>query len=114
MEGVPGGVAVVPPEQQFAERYIRFSKRFRELLQQRINRAEIIEQIYYPLYDKHFTVEELKGLVAFYKTPVGQKAIQVMPQLVQEAMQKASELMLPKLRALVGEIMEEEMNRLKK
>jgi hypothetical protein len=39
------------------------------------------------LYDKYFTGDEIKGLLAFYQSPVGQKAAQVLPSLTQEAMQ---------------------------
>jgi uncharacterized protein len=33
-------------------------------------------------YDKKFTHEEIKGLIKFYETPLGQKVISVQPQLV--------------------------------
>ncbi len=35
------------------------------------------------LYEKEFTLEELKGLVAFYRTPLGQKALSKLPALTQ-------------------------------
>lgn len=35
------------------------------------------------LYEKEFTAEEIKGLLAFYGTPLGQKALQRMPVLMQ-------------------------------
>ena len=38
-------------------------------------------------YDKHFSDEEIKGLLTFYETPLGQKAVHVMPQLVNELQQ---------------------------
>jgi hypothetical protein len=37
-----------------------------------------------PVYDKYFSHEEIKGLLAFYATPLGQKSISVMPQLTNE------------------------------
>jgi hypothetical protein len=40
-----------------------------------------------PIYARHFTEKEILQLVAFYKTPVGAKLIQVLPQTVQESMQ---------------------------
>jgi hypothetical protein len=43
------------------------------------------------LYDKYFTNDEILGLIHFYETPVGQKAIQVLPQLVQESMTRGQE-----------------------
>ncbi len=36
------------------------------------------------MYEKVYTVEELKELIAFYKSPVGQKSLQLMPSLTQE------------------------------
>jgi hypothetical protein len=36
------------------------------------------------IYRKYFTDDEIKKLIEFYETPVGQKAIEVMPQLFQE------------------------------
>jgi hypothetical protein len=37
-----------------------------------------------PMYDKYFSHEEIKSLIAFYETPVGQKAISALPQLMSE------------------------------
>jgi hypothetical protein len=44
-----------------------------------------------PAYDKYLSHEEIKGLLRFYETPLGQKALTVMPKLMgelQEAGQK--------------------------
>ncbi|GAA5218295.1 DUF2059 domain-containing protein [Corallincola platygyrae] len=38
-----------------------------------------------PIYHRHFTLEEINALIAFYESPVGQKSIRVMPQLTQES-----------------------------
>ncbi len=37
-----------------------------------------------PVYDKFYSEEELSQLMAFYKSPVGQKLIEVTPKLVEE------------------------------
>lgn len=39
-----------------------------------------------PIYDKHFTHEEIKGLIAFYQTPLGAKVVEKMPAVAQESM----------------------------
>ncbi len=39
------------------------------------------------IYMKHFSEEELSGLLAFYKTPLGQKTIRELPAVMQEAAQ---------------------------
>jgi uncharacterized protein len=45
---------------------------------------EIIDQII-PIYNKYFTNEEIKQLIAFYQTPLGKKTIAVLPQISQES-----------------------------
>ncbi|NET72948.1 MAG: DUF2059 domain-containing protein [Sphaerospermopsis sp. SIO1G2] len=39
-----------------------------------------------PLYDKYFTNEEIKGMIAFYQTPLGKKTLNVLPQITTEFM----------------------------
>jgi hypothetical protein len=40
-----------------------------------------------PIYARHFTAEELRALIAFYRTPVGAKALTVMPRASLELLQ---------------------------
>jgi hypothetical protein len=37
-----------------------------------------------PVYDKYLSDEDVKGLIQFYSTPLGQKAINTVPKLVSE------------------------------
>ena len=39
-----------------------------------------------PIYKKYYTHDEIKDLIKFYKTPIGQKTISVMPSVTQDAM----------------------------
>ncbi|MBI1397277.1 MAG: DUF2059 domain-containing protein [Betaproteobacteria bacterium] len=39
-----------------------------------------------PVYHRHMTDDEIKGLIAFYSTPLGKKAVSVMPMIAQEGM----------------------------
>ena len=39
-----------------------------------------------PVYEKHFTPAELAELITFYESPVGQKLLQVQPQLNRDAL----------------------------
>jgi hypothetical protein len=41
-----------------------------------------------PLYDKYLSADEVKGLIQFYQTPLGQKTVKVMPKLVAEAQEE--------------------------
>ena len=95
---------------QFSDRML---KGFREKVFSTINYAELLEQISMELYDKYFTEDELKDMLAFYRTPTGKKTIQVMPKLVTDSMQKSSEIVLPKIMNALNEVIQEEAKRIK-
>lgn len=54
-----------------------------------------------PIYASHFTTPEVKQLTAFYKTPVGQKALTTLPQASAEALQAAAGLFTPRINAIM-------------
>ncbi len=39
-----------------------------------------------PVYARHFTVEEMESMIAFYRTPVGQKLVSKLPTITAESM----------------------------
>jgi len=79
-----------------------------------INIAQMIEEISFPLYDKHFTESELREMTAFYRTPAGQKVISVAPKLTMDAMMAFTEKFTPKIGEFMKKVVEEEMSELKK
>ncbi|HKV38535.1 MAG TPA: DUF2059 domain-containing protein [Blastocatellia bacterium] len=96
---------------QVAERVM---KRFRELFPERVNMPGVVEQIYYALYDKYFSEQEIKDLITFYKTPTGQKSIQVLPQLFSESLQRTSEMIEPKVIQMTRDIIQEQIEEVRK
>ena len=46
-------------------------------------------EILVPIYIKHLSAEDLKGVIAFYESPVGQKLAEKTPFITQESMQSA-------------------------
>ncbi|HLG14843.1 MAG TPA: DUF2059 domain-containing protein [Blastocatellia bacterium] len=100
-------------EARISESTGRVLKRFRELLPQRVNIGEVVEQVFDQVYGKYYSEEELKDLVSFYKSPTGQKSVSLMPQLIQDSIQKTAELVNPKILELTNEIMKEEADRWK-
>lgn len=44
------------------------------------------------MYRRHFTEQDIKDLLSFYQTPVGQKALVLMPTLMQEGSQISADL----------------------
>lgn len=69
------------------EFFDRFAKEFTSDSFKRIFENYIIR-----IYRKYLTLEEVKGLTAFYETELGRKTIAVMPQLLGESMEGGSAL----------------------
>jgi|SRR5690606_23218287 len=44
-----------------------------------------------PVYHRYLTLEETQELIDFYKSPIGQKAMMVVPQMVEEGTQVAQQ-----------------------
>ena len=62
----------------------------RFLEQARARRGEL-EDGYVALYDRNFTAAELRGLLAFYESPIGKRFIEVQPTLIREGMAMGQE-----------------------
>ncbi len=55
-------------------------------VQKEFNPESMIELVI-PIYDKHLTHDDIKGLIAFYQSPLGRKMAAATPQIAQESMQ---------------------------
>ncbi len=44
-----------------------------------------LEDLNVPIYDKYLAHEDIKGLIVFYQSPLGQRFIGALPQIMQEA-----------------------------
>lgn len=101
-----------PERAEIQSRVSAFSKRVSTKLltrmQQKIDFVAATEQIMIPLYDRQFTINEVKDLITFYESSTGQKLVKAMPQITQEAMQKSTEALTPQVMQIMTEIMEEE------
>ncbi len=89
----------------------RIVTQYNQRLMEKLDFNTIIETVYYPLYDKYFTEEDLQAMIDFYKTPTGKKTISVMPQLLQESMQRVSQIIQPEATRIFKEIFEQEIER---
>ena len=73
-------------------------------LQKEFNDPKLVDEMYaeiVPLYSRHFTVDEMKAITEFYRTPAGKKALQAMPQLMMESMQIGQKLMQPRVQRVI-------------
>lgn len=53
-----------------------------------------LEELYkmiLPIYKRHLTHEEIRGLITFYESEIGKTFIEKMPMIMQESMQAGSE-----------------------
>jgi hypothetical protein len=64
-----------------------------------------------PIYDKNFSQQEIRDVIAFYNTPTGKKVIQVLPVVLRqsiEAGQKWGQTMGPEIQARVVAALDKE------
>jgi uncharacterized protein len=61
------------------------SKEFWDGFRAEINTEDLVSMTV-PIYDKHLSHEDIRGLIAFYQTPVGAKLIEKLPVIAQESM----------------------------
>jgi hypothetical protein len=62
------------------------------------------------LYAQRFTLDEVKQLTAFYKSPIGQKSISAVPSIVHDAMQGSMTVLVPKLNALADSTVQKQVD----
>jgi hypothetical protein len=83
----PALVSALPPGAYRDKLIDLFIAKFKE----KFDSNELLE-LTIPAYDKHFSHEEINGLIAFYQTPLGQKSQSVLPQLMQELQQAGASM----------------------
>lgn len=62
------------------------------------------------LYAQRFTLDEVKQLTTFYKSPVGQKSISAVPGIVHDAMQGSMQVLVPRLNALADSTVQKQVD----
>jgi uncharacterized protein len=68
-----------------------FDSKFKKAMEDLIKGmpADEIVQAMIPAYQRHFTKSDLEAMNAFYSSPVGQKVLQQLPDVIQEGNQAA-------------------------
>jgi hypothetical protein len=57
-----------------------------------------------PVFQKHFSAEDIDGLIRFYSSPLGQKVLTEMPQAMAEATQANAQWSHERMSQLVGQL----------
>lgn len=64
--------------------YPQVPQKFWNAFMAEVDTVEVVNRII-PIYNKYMTDEDIKGLIDFYKSPLGRKTLSVLPQLTQES-----------------------------
>ena len=59
-----------------------------------------LEPMYVRVYQKSFTQSEVDGLIAFYKTPIGQALLTKMPAVMQNTLEEMQQMMQPMMQRM--------------
>lgn len=66
---------------------------YREKLYARIDYVKYADDVYAPVLDKTYNADELRQLIAFYKTPIGQKSAKVLAEFAIGGLMRGSDMM---------------------
>lgn len=75
------------------KKYSDMLRTYRERLYSRIDYTKYADEIYGPVFDKAFNADELRQLIVFFKTPVGQKTAKTIPEFTIGSLLRGSEMM---------------------
>ncbi len=73
------------------ERGQKFMETFLQKFQMKFNVNRLMEQVI-PIYDKYLSAEDIKGLIQFYESPLGQRMVKVLPQITRESQLAGAQL----------------------
>ncbi len=55
------------------------------VLRESLDAEEMVRKVI-PVYEKHLTIEDLEGILAFYRTPTGQNLLKAQPKITKDSM----------------------------
>lgn len=91
----------------------RVDKTVRGFLNDQTEIAKLSEEVIYRIYDTSFTEAELKEVLAFYRTPSGQKAAVFLPSLSSRVQTEFGPVIQQKLQVLIQPMLQTEIEQLK-
>ncbi len=109
----------ITPEQQeklkqlFDQSRGNFVKKMQAKITETMPLNDLITNVYYPAFSKHFTIDDIKEITKFYESPVGRKLIATTPTAMQEATTMMNEKYAAQLQKIGTKIAEEEVKKIK-
>lgn len=81
------------------------AEKYKDLFNKRIDLDVLVKKVATDVYAKYFSAQEIRDIIAFYKTSTGRKARELMPKIAAESMRETQELMQPDLKEIVKEVL---------
>lgn len=69
--------------------------------------SEQLTALIIPIYDKNLSDEDIKGLIEFYQSPLGQRAVKALPLIARESQQAGFEFGQKVVQQVVKEVQDE-------
>jgi uncharacterized protein len=73
------------------ERSKRFVDEYIDRFQKKFN-PQALTELTIPIYDKHISADDLKGLLAFYRSPLGERTLKALPLVLKESRERGAAL----------------------
>ena len=88
LEQVRASFAETLPQNERAKRFLddyidRFQKKFN---------PQALTELTIPIYDKHISADDLRGLLDFYRSPLGERTLKALPLVLQESRERGAAL----------------------
>ena len=87
---------------------------YKDFIEESMPYEKVESEIYLPLYKETYTESEVDELLTFYKSPIGQKTIEVGQKVSQQAVEKSAEKYDEIIVAFVKKEIEENVETIKK
>lgn len=100
---------ITPMVRQSAE---NIKSNFERLFKTEINFSDLVNSVYLPVYQKHFTEQEIIELIKFYKSPIGKKLSDLSPTIMQESSITFNHMYGIQVQKLGGEVVKKELDSL--
>lgn len=91
----------------------RMMAKSKEFFAEKLDFDKMVENVFTPVYAKHFTDEDLRAMIAFYRTPTGQKTIKELPQIMSELGISISKTIMPEYMEFMNATIEAEKTAIK-
>lgn len=85
-------------------------RQFESLFREEIQFSELVNEVYFPVYRKHFSEQEISELIAFYQSPLGRKVTGLTPDIMRESSERFNLAYGTRIQQAGGELVKRELD----